>query len=556
VAIDIKLKTAPDAEWISLEVEQGSTIESLVKKYQKELPYRILAAKVKNRVKALTEKIEVPCNITLLDMRDPSANQIYQRSVSFIYLKAVHDVLGGVRVLIENSLNKGLYTDIKVRDHPSDENIQNIEQRMREIVAQDIPFVRSVLQKEEAFHLLSGGDHEEKMRMLARASQVETVPIYSCDGFLNFFYGTMVPSSGYIQYFELRRYRNGVLLRFPSALAPDRVPPFQDEHLLYQAFGEAKKWGNLMGISYVGELNQKVENGEYKEIMQVSEALHEKKIAQIADHILKEGKRIVLICGPSSSGKTSFAKRLCVQLMVNGQKPLYLGTDDYFLERDQTPRLPNGEYNFEDIEALDLELFNQNMNDLLAGKSVDLPYFDFKTGTKIFRRRVTKARAGQPIVIEGIHGLNEELTSEIPKETKYKIYISPLTQLNIDNHNRIPTTDARMLRRIVRDHHFRGNNAQSTIEQWPKVREAEDRNIFPFNSAADVFFNSSHIYELAVLKKYAEPLLEAITPEEETYCEAVRMLKFLRFFKTIEDDSYIANNSILREFIGGSILVD
>ena len=241
--------------------------------------------------------------------------------------------------------------------------------------------------------------------------------------------------------------------------------------------------------------------------------------------------------------------------MVNGQKPLYLGTDDYFVERGQTPRLPNGELNFEDIESLDIELFNQNMNALLAGQSVDLPTFDFKNGTKLFGQRITKARGGQPIVIEGIHGLNRLLTAKIPDETKYKIYISPLTQLNIDNHNRIPTTDSRMLRRIVRDFNFRGYSAQNTIAQWPKVRAGEDKNIFPFNCEADVLFNSVHIYELAVLKKYAEPLLEAITPEEESYGEAFRMLKFLRFFKTIEDDSTIANNSILREFIGGSILV-
>ncbi|MDD2483812.1 MAG: nucleoside kinase [Eubacteriales bacterium] len=553
--INIALKISLESDWIDRTVEPGTTIEQLLQEYQAGLPYQVLAAKVKNRVRALTEKIEVPCRITFLDIREPSANQIYQRGVSFLYLKAVHDILGNVRVLIENSLNKGLYTDIKTKDRLPDETIQLIEARMAEIVSQDIPFVRSVLQKEEAFQILSMGDHEEKMRMLARASQVDTVPIYSCDGFLNFFYGTMVPSAGYIKHFELRRYRNGILLRFPSSLVPDQVPPFEDEHLLYQAFGEAKKWGNLMGISYVGELNQKIESGDYKEIMQVSEALHEKKIAQIADHILKEGKRIILICGPSSSGKTSFAKRLCIQLMVNGQKPLYLGTDDYFVERDQTPRLPNGDYNFEDIDALDVELFNKNMNDLLVGKAVDLPYFDFKSGGKVFGERITRARSGQPIVIEGIHGLNEKLTSEIPEETKYKIYISPLTQLNIDNHNRIPTTDARMLRRIVRDHNFRGNTAQSTIAQWPKVRAGEDKNIFPFNSEADVLFNSSHIYELAVLKKYAEPLLESITPEEESYCEAVRMLKFLRFFKTINDDSYIANNSILREFIGGSILV-
>ena len=553
--IEVRLKTAPDEETNVIRVEKGTTLESLAKEHQARLPYRILAANINNRVRGLAALIEEPCEVTLLDLRDPSANMIYQRSVSFLYLKAVDDVLGRIRVLIENSLNKGLYTDIKTRDRLSDEELLRIEKRMRELAEQDVPFVRRELHKEEAVQLLAGGDHEEKLRMLARASQVETVPIYSCDGFHNFFYGSMVPSAGYITLFELRRYRNGVLLRFPTQSAPDRIPSFQDDRLLYQAFGEAKKWGNLMAISYVSDLNQKIENGEYREIMQVSEALHEKKIAQIADHILKAGKRIVLICGPSSSGKTSFAKRLCIQLMVNGQKPLYMGTDDYFVERPQTPRFPNGEYNFEDIDALDIELFNRNMNDLLAGKEVDLPSFDFKQGTKLFGKRITKARPGQPIVIEGIHGLNETLTAGIPDETKYKIYISPLTQLNIDNHNRIPTTDARMLRRIVRDYNFRGHTAQSTIAQWPKVRAGEDKNIFPFNSEADVLFNSAHIYELAVLKKYAEPLLAAISPEEKEYSEAYRMLKFLRFFKTIEDDSAIANNSILREFIGGSILV-
>ena len=553
--IKVALRTAPDAEIQEIEIEKGSSAEALAKKYQSGLPYQILAAKINNRVRGLRAVIDEPCSVTLLDIRDQAANLIYQRSVSFIYLKAIHDVLGNVRVLIENSLNKGVYTDIKTRDRVPDETLARIEERMREIVEADLPFIKQELNKEEAVQLLSKGDHEEKMRMLARASQVETVPIYYCDGFYNFFYGSMTPSSGYVRIFELRRYRNGVLLRYPSRTEPDRIPAFQDDRLLYQAFGEAKKWGNLMDINYVGELNQKIVNGDYREIIQVSEALHEKKIAQIADHILKAGKRIVLICGPSSSGKTSFAKRLCIQLMVNGQKPLYMGTDDYFVERGQTPRLPNGDFNFEDIEALDIELFNENMNALLAGKTVDLPTFDFKNGTKIYGQRITKARGGQPIVIEGIHGLNRLLTAKIPDETKYKIYISPLTQLNIDNHNRIPTTDSRMLRRIVRDYNFRGYSAQNTIAQWPKVRAGEDKNIFPFNSEADVLFNSAHIYELSVLKKYAEPLLEAITPEEESYGEAFRMLKFLRFFKTITDDSTIANNSILREFIGGSILV-
>jgi uridine kinase len=552
--IEITLKPSPTDEPRTIDILEGTTIADLAADCQSSQPYRILAARVNNRIMELTKPVIGPCSITLLDIRDTSANLIYQRSVSFIYLKAVQDVLGNVRVNIENSLNKGLFTQIRTKYGVSPAMVAKIEARMRELVAADVPFVRSVLSKEEALELFSGMEHEEKRKMM-QASQLDSLPIYTCEGYSNFFYGYMVPSAGYIKYFELRKYRNGVLLRFPSPSEPDTIPEYRDDRKLYQAFGESKKWHDLMGISYVGELNHKIESGEYKEIIQISEALHEKKIAQIADQIRREGKRIILIAGPSSSGKTSFAKRLSIQLMVNGQKPLYLGTDDYFVERHQTPRLPNGEANFEDIEALDIELFNENMNSLLAGDLVDLPSFDFMEGKKSYGHRIIRGSKNQPIVIEGIHGLNRNLTERIPEEAKFKIYISPFTQLNIDNHNRIPTTDARLLRRLVRDHQFRGYPAEKTFKQWPKVRAGEDKNIFPYNGEADILFNSALIYELAVLKKYAEPLLAEILPDDESYSEAVRFLRFLRFFRTIEDDSVIVNNSIIREFIGGSILV-
>lgn len=553
--IQILLRIEPKAEPKEYLFHSGLTIEEMVDSVKPDVPFPILAARVNNRVLELKKPLEESCEVTLLDMRDQSGNLIYQRSVSFIYLKAVHDVLGDVRVVIENSLNKGLFTQIKSTAPLSASLVEKIEIRMKELVKADLPFIRQSFGKEEALKILSRGDHEEKRKMLLHDKGALKVPIYSLDGFMDFFYGQMAPSTGYIRIFELRKYRNGVLLRFPAPQEPDRLPPYRDDKKLYQAFGESKKWGDLMGISYVDELNQKIESGEYKEIIQVSEALHEKKIASIADQIRKEKKQMILITGPSSSGKTSFAKRLCIQLMVNGQKPLYLGTDDYFVERHQTPKLPNGEPNFEDLEALDVELFNDNMNALLAGEEVDLPTFDFLLGTKVFGKRNTRIKKGQPIVIEGIHGLNQALTSKIPESAKFKIYISPFTQLNIDNHNRIPTTDARLLRRMVRDFQFRGHSAQSTIGQWPKVRAGEDKNIFPYNGEADVLFNSAVLYEISVLKKYAEPLLQAVTPEDEAYSEAVRLLKFLRFFKTVEDDSIIANNSILREFIGGSILV-
>ena len=366
----------------------------------------------------------------------------------------------------------------------------------------------------------------------------------------------MTPSTGYVEHFELRKYRRGVLLRFPHPSHPDRIPAFEDDKKLYGAFGEANKWQHLLDILYLEDLNEKIRHGEAKDLILLSEALHEKKIAEIADRITKEQRRIILLAGPSSSGKTTFARRLCVQLRVNGLQPLYMGTDDYFVERCDTPLGEDGKPNYENLDALDIDLFNDNMNRLLAGEKVDLPEFDFLEGKKKYGRRITSIRSNQPIVIEGIHALNDILTEKIDEEQKFRIYISPFTQLNIDVHNRVPTTDARMLRRIVRDYKFRGHSAAQTIALWPKVRTGEDVNIFPYNGRADVLFNSALVYELSVLKKYAQPLLEAVGPEEEEYSEAVRMLKFIRFFDVIDEEQYIPNNSIMREFIGGSVFVE
>jgi len=553
--IRINLITGPRETPVEVTVEEGTTLESLARKYQDQLPYTVLAAKMDNRIVELTRTIENPCStVEFLDMRDQAANLIYQRSISFLYLKAVRDVLGKVPVNIENSLNKGLYTEVGTPEPITEEQVRKVEQRMRELVEKDIPFKKELMNRKDTLKVLIEDGHVAKIRMLEK-SEVQFFPFYSLEGFRNFFYGHMTPSTGYLKHFELRKLRRGVLLRFPHPSKPDEMPPYVDEVLLYQVFAETKKWDRLMGIAYVDDLNEKIESGEYREIIQISEALHEKKIAQIADMITDQKKRIVLISGPSSSGKTTFARRLIIQLRVNGLEPLYLGTDDYFVERHETPKDEHGEPNFEDIEALDIDLFNRDMNALLNGKEVDIPTFDFLKGTKVFGKRITRVKKSQPIIIEGIHSLNRLLTEKIPDEEKFKIYISPLTQLNIDEHNRIPTTDARMLRRLVRDYRFRGHDAQSTIRSWPKVRKGEDKNIFPFNREADVFFNSVHVYELAVLKKYAEPLLRSITRAEPEYAEAIRMLKFLQYFKTIEDDSIIANNSILREFIGGSIFV-
>ena len=537
-------------------IARGSTIEELYKQYAKQLPYTVLAAKVDNKIEGLDHRLSRECRVEFLDMRTQAANLIYQNSLILIYLKAIEDILGKADVDIENALNKGLYTEIKAAEPVTAKQVKEIEQRMHHIVEEDIPFVREELTKEEAIARFEEMGCPEKIALLGENPRMKKVPFYSLAGYRDFFYGLMAPSTGYIRHFELRKYRRGVLMRFPQPSQPDKIPEYVDEKLLYKTFGEQNRWGKLMGIDYVSDLNRKIDEGKFTDLIQLSEALHERRIVEIADMITKGHKRIILIAGPSSSGKTTFARRLCIQLRVNGLEPLYMGKDDYFVEREHTPLDEYGEKNYEDLDAVDIQLFNSNMNDLLAGKTVDLPTFNFITGKKEYGKRITSIKSSQPIVIEGIHALNEALTSELPEEEKFKIYISPLTQLNIDSHNRIVTTDHRMIRRMVRDYKYRGHSAQSTISSWPKVRAGEDKNIFPFSNEADVLFNSVHLYEICVLKKYAVPLLEAITPEEPEYGDAVRMLNFLRFFKTVEDDSAIVNNSILREFIGGSVFVD
>ncbi|MDR1573475.1 MAG: nucleoside kinase [Clostridiales Family XIII bacterium] len=551
--VKIRLRTDPRAPFVKTSVEKGTLLSELANRYQPDLPYRILAAKVNRQIRELGKTIDEPEDVTLLDMRVNAVNLMYQRSLSLLYLKAIRDVIGRAEVFLGNSLNKGIYTMIRRGLKLSDAEIQAIDQRMREIVRADLPFIKEIVDREAALAHLREDGSLGKVRLLENASDFEWVAFYSLDGFRNYFYGQMLPSTGYIEHFELRAYRNGVLLRFPHAAKPDEIPPYTDEKKLYEAFGEANQWGKLLGISMAADLNERIASDRVVEMIQLSEALHEKSIAGIADRIAKENKRLILIAGPSSSGKTTFAHRLCIQLKVIGRDPLCLGTDDYFTDRADCPVNEFGEKDFENISAIDSELFNNNMNALLRGEIVDIPRYNFREGRKHFGERLTKGRKGQPIVIEGIHGLNEQLTRGIDDKEKFKIYISPLTALNIDEHNRIPTTDIRFLRRMIRDARTRGIDAKRTIATWPSVRAGEDRNIFPFSGEADVLFNSAHIYEIAVLKKYAAPILGAIQETDEEYSEAYRLKRLLQFFKTIEEDSAIVNNSILREFIGGSI---
>lgn len=555
--MEIKLKLGYRDEWRVFCCPNGSRIEDVYRHFKDNIPYSIFAANVNNEYKDLNYQLQEEDEVVLLDIRTQAANYVYQYSLTLLLLRAVDEVWGKKsEIIIQNSLNKGLYIEVEKKQGLSDEDVSNLDAKMRELVENDLPIKLEIVSRDEALRILSEEGMEEKKRTLREDLELKHVRFYTLDGYRDFFYSLMVPSTGYLKFFELRKYRKGMLMRFPHQTMPDQIPEFKEENQLYRTFAEQKIWDELLGIHYVSDLNEKIEADDYMDLMLLSEALHEKKISQIADDIKKQKKRIILIAGPSSSGKTTFARRLCIQLRVNGLSPLYMGTDDYFVERADTPLDEYGEPDFENLRALDIDLFNADMNRLLSGKEVDLPTFDFMTGTKIFGKRKISIGSDQPIVIEGIHALNDDLTPFIPLEQKYKIYISPLTQLNIDPHNRVPTTDERMLRRMVRDSQFRGHDAKSTIANWHKVRAAEDKNIFPYTDEADVLFNSYHVYEIAVLKKYAKPLLEKITQEDAEYAEARRLLRFLEFFREIDNDEVIVNNSIIREFIGGSIFVD
>ena len=550
------LKTISGEGYREITKAEPVVLEDLVREFKSVLPYTVLLARVNGKYEELTFNVQKDSYIEFLDIRNHSADLAYQNSLSLMYLKAVRDVMGDVPVKIENSLNKGLYTEIEVKPPITEEQVKDIEKRMRQLAEEDIPIIREVYDRKQAIELWEKYNYLEKARLLRESTDIRKAKFYSIQGYRNFFYGLMVPSTRYISIFQLIKYGRGVLLRFPQPSEPDKVPAFVDDKNIYRAFAESKKWHRLLGLSYVPDLNDSIKGGKAKDLILLSEALHEKKIAEIADMITKEKKRMILIAGPSSSGKTTFAKRLCVQLRVNGLDPLYMGTDDYYLERHDSPVDDDGQYNFENLDALDINLFNDNMNRLLSGETVDLPEFDFMTGTKVFGRRITSIGRHQPIIIEGIHGLNDKLTERIADREKFKIYISPFTQLNIDRHNRVTTTDGRMIRRIVRDYEFRNSSAAETIAQWPKVRAGEDKNIFPYSIKADVTFNSALAYELSVLRKYAVPILKEVRREQHEYAEAVRLLKFIEFFDAVEDERAIPNNSIIREFIGGSIFVE
>ena len=543
----------PSEKELTLEVPKNTTIAELLQEVNTE--HHIYAALINHKHVHFSECVHDLDVIQLQDICASYGNTCYQSTLTLLYLKAIHDVMGkNVTVTIANSLSKGLFTVIHA-GNVTDNLAKEIEDRMHELVEENLEIREEYVDRDTAIELLKDAKDKKSIDLLKTTSDLKNVYVIALADEKMMTFVHALPSTSHVPFFEVRRYRNGLLLRFPHPNFPDQIPPYEEQKLLYDAFSEETQWEKLLKVSFASDLNRMIEKKESKDLIMLSEALHEKKIAMIAEQIQSAKKRIILIAGPSSSGKTTFAKRLCIQLKVIGLNPLYLGTDDYFVNRDEMIPDENGKLDFEALEAVDLHLFETQMNALLHGEKVDLPEFDFITGKKVFGKRITSIDASQPIVIEGIHGLNPQLTEGIDDSEKFKIYISPLTQINLDAHHRIPTTDARMLRRMVRDNRTRGRDGAVTISSWPSVRHGEEKYIFPFNKEADVFFNSQCVYELAVLKKYATPLLEKVQPDQAEYAEAQRMLQFLSCFASIDDDSIIASNSIIREFIGGSILV-
>jgi len=515
-----------------------------------------LVALVDGKPEELTSKLYEDCNIVPIDIRDPLGARVYARSLIFMLVRAVSELFPGSRVAIEHSLGKGLYGEIYHNKKLCQKDIDDIKKRMSEIIESDDVIEKHAFSKDEAAKIFAAQGMKGKLRLLNYLPD-EKVYLYKCGDVYDYFYGYMLPSTGYLKLFDLILYEPGFILRYPNHESPFEIQEFKPLPKLSKVFREAEEWAKILDVVDIGSLNEKVDNGEIKDFILVAEALHEKKIANIADRIYenKDRIKIVLIAGPSSSGKTTFSKRLSVQLRVLGLRPQPISLDDYFLERDKTPLTKDGKYDFENVNALDLDLFNRHLTQLLEGEEVEFPLFNFVTGTREKSGKRFRMDKDSVLVIEGIHGLNELLTSSIPRENKYKIYISALTQLNIDDHNRIPTTDVRVLRRIVRDNMSRGRDAETTLITWPMVREGEEKYIFPFQEDADVMFNSTLDYEMCVLKNHAEKLLDSIGKDSPVYVEAKRLKIFLSYFRTAPDE-LVPGNSIIREFIGGSYFFD
>lgn len=536
---------------VNKEYPQGTTYEIIAQEFQTADRPLIAAVKENNKLRQLMVPIKDKANVELIDLSMNDGMRIYQRSLSFVFIRAVMELFEETNVIVKHSLSQGLYCEFLGKHRLINRDLSLISQKMTAIIESNELFVEGLISVSEAIEIFERYQMNSKLNLL-KYREKDTLKIYTLGWLKDYFYGYMLPSTGYLKEFDLVYYKPGVILRHPVENSPYSVPKFNEHKKLFEIHSEAEKWGEILNVGYVANLNCKIENGLADEFIKISEALHEKKIAMIADMITNQKKRVILIAGPSSSGKTTFANRLKIQLRANGLRPVNLSTDDYFVERERTPLDEKGNYDFDSIEALDIESFNKDLKDILDGEKVDLPTFNFQTGHREFNGKVIQIDEDQIVIIEGIHGLNEKLTGDLLKKDKFKIYISALTQLNIDSHNRIPTTDIRIIRRIVRDNNFRGHSALKTLQMWKSVRKGEEKNIFPYQEDADVMFNSALVYEMAILKKHAVPLLEDITQDNTEYSEARRLLKFLSYFVSIDNDELVPRTSILKEFIGGS----
>ena len=532
-------------------VEIGSTLFDVFSAFDLKMPHGPVSARVNNKVEGMHYRVYNSKDVEFLDMASASGSRAYTRTLFFVLCKAVQDIYPNTDVVIDIPVSNGFYVDIRLGRPVVEEDVNILRRRMQEIIDAKMPIRRYMVPTEDAIALFQEKGDVEKVKLLKTSGSIYTT-YYKIGEYVDFYYGTLLTNTSGLYLFGLEKYYDGMLLRIPSLKDPDKLGEMTKQDKMFDIFKEHHRWQDILGIRTVGDFNQAIEAGHATDIINISEALQEKKIANIAEDIAnRQGVKLVLLAGPSSSGKTTSCKRLSIQLAVNGLKPLQISLDDYFVDRDRTPKDDNGEYDFESIYALNLDLLNEQFNALFRGEEVELPKYDFPSGKSVKSGKKLKMEPNNVLVVEGIHALNPELTAHIPQEQIYRVYASALTTILLDNHNYIPTTDNRLLRRIIRDYKYRGVSAQETIHRWPSVRAGENKWIFPYQENADAMFNTAMLYELSVIKMQAEPLLQQVPENCEEHAEAYRLLKFLKYFKGIPYNN-LPPTSLLREFLGGS----
>ena len=532
-------------------VEIGSTLFDVFSAFDLKMTHGPVSARVNNKVEGMHYRVYNSKDVEFLDMASSSGSRAYTRTLFFVLCKAVQDIYPNTDVVIDIPVSNGFYVDIRLGRPVVEEDVNILRRRMQEIIDAKMPIRRYMVPTEDAIALFQEKGDVEKVKLLKTSGSIYTT-YYKIGEYVDFYYGTLLTNTSGLYLFGLEKYYDGMLLRIPSLRNPDELGEMTKQDKMFDIFKEHHRWQDILGIRTVGDFNQAIDAGHATDIINISEALQEKKIAKIAEDIAnRQGVKLVLLAGPSSSGKTTSCKRLSIQLAVNGLKPLQISLDDYFVDRDKTPKDDNGEYDFESIYALNLDLLNEQFNALFRGEEVELPKYDFPSGKSVKSGKKLKMEPNNVLVVEGIHALNPELTAHIPQEQIYRVYASALTTILLDNHNYIPTTDNRLLRRIIRDYKYRGVSAQETIHRWPSVRTGENKWIFPYQENADAMFNTAMLYELSVIKMQAEPLLQQVPENCEEHAEAYRLLKFLKYFKGIPYNN-LPPTSLLREFLGGS----